>query len=357
MAVRYIDNVPCIDGGGEIRKLAAFPPPPQIYGTAPRYSSKFEAVDPSTWADFDFANILELIIRNQATYGSCTGHAGVTAEDIILRKIGANPPLLSCTFPYAQVNGGRDQGASVSSILQVLKQLGTCTHAECDTDQIFKNQIPASAYKTALKYQVFEAFLCRTYEEIVDAINRGFPVPLGIQVGNNFSRLNNEGIAPLPDMIIGGHALCGIGIKKYKGVWLVKVQNSWGKQWGIDGCCYLTKNHFTHMIDSYAIMYAENTPPPIAKAEETKGVSRGFSLGDIAFEEMKKQEDAKFLEAVNQPLPEPTPTPAQEEPQSAPEPQESLLAQFQEESTTDVGTASLVHTDPDGVVNTPKKKH
>jgi hypothetical protein len=330
MAVRYIDGVPCIDGGGEIRKLAAMPPPPQMLATAKQYTADYMAPDPSTWADFDFADILTLIIRNQSQYGSCTGHAGVTATDIILRKIGSDVPLLSCTFPYAQVNGGRDNGASVSSILKVLTQLGTCTHAECGTDQIYKQQIPQSAYATAKKYQVTEAFLCRTYNEIVDAINRGFPVPLGIQVGNNFSRLDNNGIAPLPDMAIGGHALCGIGIKQYRGEWLVKVQNSWDTRWGMKGCCYLTRSHFIHMIDAYAIMYGDNlNPPPIAKAEEK------VTLPELVLQEVVPQ---------------------------APESQEvteenSLLAQFQEsEQELDAGTPGLTHTDPDGLMETTGKK-
>jgi hypothetical protein len=395
MSIKYVNGVPCIDAGGELRKLAALPPPPQMLATASRFSDNVAAPDPSTWQDFDFTDILPPIIRNQASHGSCTGHAGVTAEDIILRKIGVNTPLLSCTFPYAHVNNGRDEGASVSSILQVLKQLGTCTHAECGTDQIYKQQIPQSAYETAKKYQVFEAFLCRTFEELCEAINRGFPVAFGIQVGNNFSRLSLDGVAPLPDMVVGGHALCGVGIKKYKGVWVIKTQNSWGDRWGMHGFCYLTRGHFTNLIDAYALQYAENTnPPPIATVEKkiitpmfTKSLVKWIGVTDELgkhiippeIKAMMEIEDAKFLAAINAPLPaiEPEPEPIKEEAPPAPEPEKievatepilepvssenSLMQQLADEppppaETPDddklvEGGPSLTHTDPEAVMD------
>jgi len=267
MPLQYIGGVPCIDGGGEVRKLAALPPPPAMLAQAPRFSA-FAAPDPSTWKDFDLSDIVSIAIRNQSQYGSCTGHAGIAVEDIVRQKMGLEPVLLSCTFPYAHVNGGRDNGASVSSILKVLKEIGTCTNAECGTDQIYKQQIPQSAFKTAEKFKIEEAFLCRSFDELCEAINRGFPVAFGIMIGQNFNRLSADGIAPLPDMIAGGHALAGVGLKKHNGGWLIKTQNSWGTRWGINGFCYLTRGHFNNMVDGYAIMYANNTVlPPIAKPE------------------------------------------------------------------------------------------
>jgi len=375
MPLQYIDGLPCIDGGGEVRKLAALPPPPAMLAQATRFSS-FAAPDPSTWKDCDLSEIVSITIRNQGQYGSCTGHAGIAIEDLIRQKMGLEPVLLSCTFPYAHVNGGRDNGASVSSILKVLKEIGTCTHAECGTDQIYKQQIPQSAFKTAEKFKIEEAFLCRSFEEICEAINRGFPVAFGIMIGQNFNRLSAEGVAPLPDVIAGGHALAGVGLKKQRGGWLIKTQNSWGTRWGINGFCYLTRGHFDNMVDAYAIMYANNTNlPPVAKSEivtgepevEEKAVPldehlpakiesvevitpteepvveqkqietapaiveiqdrlEPVTFRDSMMKQIMAEEDKRFLDAVNAPLPE----------------------QDQEEKPVN-GTASMTHTDPDAL--------
>lgn len=268
MAVTYVHGVPCINGGGQVRKLAALKPTDEDKAHfKTRLFSSVMAPDPSSWRECDLS-IYKSPMRNQEHHGSCTGHAGVTAIDIVRRAMGQAPVLLSCTFPYSLVNGGRDQGASVSSILRVLEKYGTCTHAECGTDQIFKNQYPQTVYETAKKYMAQEAFLCRNFEEVCEAVNKGFPVPFGIQIGQNFNQLNSDGVCPPPDTVVGGHALCGVGLKKSRtGTWLLKFQNSWTEQWGLMGFAYLSKGSFDNMVDAYAIMYVTNIngPPTVIK--------------------------------------------------------------------------------------------
>lgn len=263
-----IDGLPALEAAGEYRKLAAMKPEPELLATMQRFSSVM-SVDPSTWKDCDYS-FYGSPIRDQKSFGSCTGQAGVTAMDYLRRKEGEENISLSATFPYAQVNGGRDRGASVSQVLKVLEQIGTCTDAECSTDQIFKNQIQQSAYQTAKKYRVRESFLCRTFEELCEGVNRGFIGACGIRVGQNFNRLNGDGIAPLPDVEIGGHALCVVGLKKWRGnTWLLKIQNSWSARWGLNGFCYLTKGHFDRMVDGYMIQYVLRNNVPIVPTQES----------------------------------------------------------------------------------------
>jgi hypothetical protein len=274
MSVVYIDGMPSIDdGSGEFRKLAALPPEPMLMASASMFSD-VAAPDPSSWRDCDLLEIVEPDVRDQKQTSACVGFSSVTAMDIIRRKMGQTPVKLSCTFLYAQINGGRDQGASVSAGLKALQQYGTCTEAECGITQIFKNQIPQSAYETAKKYQIHEAYLCRSFDELCEAVNLGFTVVFGIQIGANFSRLSPEGIAPLPDRIVGGHALCGVGLRKAGSDWLLKFQNSWTPNWGNKGCAFLTRRHFSQMTDGYAIMYAENqNPPPVARMSRVEGTA------------------------------------------------------------------------------------
>jgi hypothetical protein len=258
---------------GVSRKLAALKPSQDMMASARRFGDTHPVLQSGQWRERDLS-FVNSPLRNQQQNGSCTGHAGVTAFDTACRQVGWVPPLLSCTFPYAQVNGGQDKGASVSSILAVLQQLGTCLDSECGTDQIFKQQIPQSAYTTAKSFMAEPtgangAFLVRSFEEICSALTLGFPVAFGIRIGQNFNQLSQDGICPPPNMVIGGHALCAVGLKRYRNTWIIKFQNSWGPQWGMNGFAYLTQASFDQMVDAYAIVVPRESvvdkdqPPPV----------------------------------------------------------------------------------------------
>jgi hypothetical protein len=242
--------------GGEYRSLGCLPTEPQLLGAASRFGDSFPTLEADDLKECDFA-FHGSPVRNQKQFGSCGGQAGVTSLDICLRMIGEKPPYLSATFPYALANGGRDQGSSLGNILKILKTYGTCTEELMPTEKIYKQQIPQEAWEIAKKFMVLDNLLCRTYKEMISAIGLGFPVELGIMVGKNFGELDSEGVCPLPDQILGGHALCGMGIKKSQrtGEWLIKVQNSWAIQWGIKGYAFIRAAHFGQIGDAWAMVY------------------------------------------------------------------------------------------------------
>jgi hypothetical protein len=262
-------TLPVMNILGVDRKLAALSPSPQHARIGRVFKEVHEVVDPASWTDTDLSQTYKTPIRDQGQHGSCTGHAGVTALTYALEQAGVEPPLLSCTFPYGLVNGGQDNGASVSSILQVLLQTGTCTEAVVPEALIYQNQFPQNAWTDAQNWMAAEFLKIATYEELCQAISLGYPTAFGIRVGRNFSNLNAQGVCPLPNMVIGGHALCGVGLKKtFNDSWLVKFQNSWTANWGLSGFAYLTRGHFDQLIDAYAITHPKIlTPdgPPIAK--------------------------------------------------------------------------------------------
>lgn len=266
-----IDRQHAIHEGGEYRKLACLPPEPMLLSAAQRYGDSYPiiTIDQLEDRDYEFYGSPK---RNQKSHGSCAGHAGVTSLDTALRMIGYTPPLLSCTFPYALANGGQDNGSSLSVILQVLQKYGTCTEAMFNVDMIYQNQISQQAFAAAKQFEAVQAFLCRSFSELCSAIHLGYPVSLGIMVGDNFGQLDAEGVCPLPQRVLGGHALCGMGLKKSKrtGEPLIKFQNSWTPQWGLNGCAYLREAHFGQISDGWALVYpkeqAGNLPPLVPAA-------------------------------------------------------------------------------------------
>jgi hypothetical protein len=254
MPLNYINGVPVIEITGVTRALAALPPNLRLKTAFRSFKTVYPVVPRGQWHPVDY-RWCEIKTKDQRQHGSCTGHASSTALEYHRQIAGMPKVELSATFPYAQANGGQDQGASVSGMMEILTQVGTCTAAECGVEQIFKNQIPPSAYETAKKFQLQEALSCRSFDEFGSALLKFGPVALGIVVGQNFARLDRNGIAPLPDVAAGGHALAGVGLKQINGQWYILIHNSWGTSFGFDGgFAYIGERHCMRMLDGFGLI-------------------------------------------------------------------------------------------------------
>jgi hypothetical protein len=165
--------------------------------------------------------------------------------------------LFSPTSIYARINGGRDQGAQVASGLEAIKTYGTCFQEQFGEDKIYAQQLSAAAAKTATRFRVLEAYKINNWSELGTAITKGFVVVSGIGVGDNFSNLDSNGVAPLPNRVIGGHCLASFGLKKVSGIWVANTRNSWGDRWGKLGNCYLQRDawhpQYGFPFDAFAI--------------------------------------------------------------------------------------------------------
>ena len=77
------------------------------------------------------------------------------------------------------------------------------------------------------------------------AISHNLPVAFGCVIYENFKDLDENFVVPYPaGNALGGHAMLGIGYDSEKK--LLKVQNSWGAEWGDKGCCYI---HYEHVLN------------------------------------------------------------------------------------------------------------
>lgn len=318
MPVEVINNLPAVEIAGGWRVLAALRPSLELRTAFARFSARYPVVPRDAWRDVDYS-WHGIRTRDQRSTSSCTGHA-IQAAFMTLRAAAGMPKVeLSATFPYAQVNGGVDRGASVSALLRVLMQLGTCTEAECTLDQLFKNQISVQAYKTAEDYRLQEGFACRTFDEFASSLVLGFTGAIGIMVGQNFGRLDRNGVAPLPDVAIGGHALAIVGLKKLGGEWHLKLHNSWGENFGFDGgYCYISERHTQRLLDGFALVIPRESareddrdeppdvrlrlsPPVVVSVPETPppAVEPVVECGlPDAVRALMAEEDAEFLDAL-----------------------------------------------------------
>lgn len=273
MPITYENGLPAVDIAGEKRILGALPPTLAEKMRFKRMRDVNAILPREQWEERDFRHLGSPVL-NQHNHAACTNYAGVTCMDIARRHCGYPNVELSRTFNYAQINGGVDGGASLSAMLTQLKEVGAAPAEIVGPNQIFKHQIPQEAYAAAGNYKIQEAFSCRTFDEIGTALTRNCLVAIGILVGQNFGRLDKDGVAPLPVSTAGGHAMAIVGMKRVGRDWFLLAQNSWGKAFGFDGFCYLHETHLQRLLDAFAIFLPKESPargddePPQVKLAE-----------------------------------------------------------------------------------------
>lgn len=282
-------GLPFIDVGGEARSLGCLPPDPN-FSALPNFEARFEVLPESKWEENSLKDA-KPPIRNQRNHGSCTGQGTVSCYTVAKKKMAPSENFepLSATFIYGHINGGQDQGARVSDAMMAILQIGTCYDKQVPWNMIYKQQFPPGAFETAKRFKAQEAYKLNSFEELCTALTLGIPCASGLAVGRNFTRgeLRSDGVAPLPDVIVGGHCLAHLGLTRKNGIWVVETFNSWGKEWGMNGWCYLTKEHWSpgygFPFDCFAIYSVaddvadkDDNPPEFAyndqhKAEQEQG--------------------------------------------------------------------------------------
>lgn len=269
-----ISNFPAVKFDGEYRVLACIPSDDNHdFGDWNEYFGNIQGADTFQLREIDFSWLHNRIL-NQGQTSSCVGHCAAEGMEIVWRQAGHEPQLFTPYFTYAQINNGRDAGAMISNALMSLKRDGGCPANLLEDKVYYKNNLPQQAVQAAQRFKIFKGLQCSSFDAICQAINLGFGTPLGIMVGQNFPKLDSDGIAPLPNGGGGGHCLLGVGLKQHQRYgWLIKVQNSWGEKYGLKGFCYLHKGHFQYMqIDAFAIQAVFDDPQDSTPNDEVPTV-------------------------------------------------------------------------------------
>lgn len=232
------------------------------------------SLDPSQWQEIDL-QWYKNPIWDQGMTSSCTGQGTNAGMQMCYMQSGRPLMQFNPYFTYGMVNGGRDAGAMISDCLRSLISDGACPHDDLQKGMMFKNQFPQKAFTDAKRFRLEQAYKCSSFEAICSAISLGFVCPLGIYVGQNFPQIDNEGVCPLPGGGGGGHCILGMGLKKSNRYgWLIKIQNSWGTSFGMNGFAYIHKGHFQKMNpDAFAIQTIIDDPQDSTPADEVPVVT------------------------------------------------------------------------------------
>lgn len=263
-----ISNLPSIKFDGVYRVLGCIPSDDNH--DIPNFDTFLTAQAVNELREIDLSQTYVAHINDQGRTSSCVGQGSDAGMEMVWQQMGNAPVDFDAYFVYGLVNGGRDAGGMISNALMALKQYGACPTGLLPRGVMFSNQFPPEAFEAAKRFRLSMAFKCNTFDEICQAINVGFCCPLGIMVGDNFPQIDEDGVAPLPAGGGGGHCILGVGIKMHPQYgWVIKIQNSWGKRFGMDGYCYLRREHFRQMSpDAFAIQAAFDDPQDTNPADD-----------------------------------------------------------------------------------------
>lgn len=271
IGLKSISALPAIQFDGLYRVLGCLPETNESRSRFPVFGSQMAApLDPSQWQEIDLEWYAAPTLDQKMT-SACVSFCCTSGMHMAYLQSGRPLVEFHPFFVYGLINGGRDAGAMISDGLMALKNYGICQKDEMPPNVMFQQQFPKQAFENAKRFRLGQAYQCPTFESICSAISLGFMCPLGIFVGNNFSQVDAQGVAPLPaGNGGGGHCILGMGLKKSTRFgWLIKIKNSWGSKYGINGYAYIHKGHFQRMQpDAFAIQSVIDDPQDNTPVDE-----------------------------------------------------------------------------------------
>lgn len=189
-------------------------------------------------------------VVDQGQIGSCTANSSASAMAFLERK-SKSDTLFSRLFIYAKTRElegtplSEDSGAEIRDVMKALATYGVPYESEWPYDTSkFSDEPPAQAAADALAHKAVLYYRCPNLFSLKASLHQGFPVVIGFSVPENMmsDQCANTGIVLPPAMgenFVGGHAVLAVGYDvnfvcgSTRGA--VLCQNSWSRNWGIDG--------------------------------------------------------------------------------------------------------------------------
>ena len=201
--------------------------------------------------------------------------------------------IFSPAFIYNQINNGVDGGSYFTDALNILSQQGAVKWVDMPyNEQDYLTKPNTSQKNKAKNYQIDFWRRVNVYDqkEVKAQINAGFPVIIGAMVDNEFSvrgrNLSGQDYiwSSAGSTQQGGHAMLVVGFDDSRGAF--KVLNSWGKDWGRDGYCWITYNLFPQVVkEGYvmkdAVNSVDDTPRPNPVVNPTSDLQADIVVNNV----------------------------------------------------------------------------
>lgn len=217
-------------------------------------------------------------IKSQGSQGACSAFSSVSVLEYFLSKIQNKQTDLSEAFVYYNAREIReetevDEGATFRDIIEAIRDKGVCVEELCPYNQEVYNERPSEkAYSEAERRKITEAKNVHLdVNDVKSALAHGFPVIISARAFDSYL-LNANGVLrpPTPEELEktkDNHAMVICGYIDKEGFFIVR--NSWGKNFGDNGYCYMPYEYF-------------RTPNAINQAYVVTGINvPGFKPGEL----------------------------------------------------------------------------
>jgi C1A family cysteine protease len=219
------------------------------------YTPQIESIDFREMVDL--RGYLSEDIENQGMIGSCVTNAIATALEYISKRSTGSFFPMSRMFLYYTARDFANEDAEIkdvgSNIFQALLSVqkdGVCLESSWPYDIEKVNEKPNSyAYVEAEKYKVEQFLKIKpNLDDMLSCLSEGYPFVFGLKITDSFNKLDGFISVPSSDEvrsdIHGNHAMLCVGFNREKKVFIVR--NSWGKDWGDKGYCYIPFDYMTN---------------------------------------------------------------------------------------------------------------
>jgi C1A family cysteine protease len=210
-------------------------------------------------------------VYNQGPLGSCTGHGiggSIHIDRMKLQLPDMTPSALFIYYNERDMMGTvmEDSGASIRDGVKSINIYGVCS-SEVWPYIIakFAEKPPVSVYQEALKHPKirYERVDNTRLDDIKGVLFEGYPIVFGCDVYTSFDtpETAKTGIIPFPNYskffnspvaaedYISGHCMIIVGYDDRIQCFIVR--NSWGKEWGDNGYCYIPYDYLTNKYLAY----------------------------------------------------------------------------------------------------------
>lgn len=187
-------------------------------------------------------------VDDQGLLGSCVANAITNAYELMV--LYRQPKMfvdLSRLFVYYNARAYsnllyEDSGTSIRDGLRGLKEFGVCKESLWPyAIENFDDRPTEECYKEAYPRRIKEYQRVSTLVEIMELLDKNFPVITGINIYPSFNALTEDSpVLPLPGIFEtrqGEHAVVLVGYDMSKEYFIAK--NSYGPKWGLQGYCYI----------------------------------------------------------------------------------------------------------------------
>ena len=256
-------------------------------------------------------------VGNQGQQGSCvawsTAYANKSYHEFVERKdrgdwvyqSGSSPnykTLFSPAFIYNQINGGRDNGSSISDAMALIVSKGAVPWDVMPyNEKNYTKQPSAEQFQLASKFKAKEFQRVRYNEpsEIKSQLAQGRPVVVGILINENIYEIGKKIYNEAKGANLGGHAITLVGYDDSTQAF--KYQNSWGVEWGDKGFGYIDYRYFSKVCRSAFVMVDLIDPNPQPEVSDKKNpeITPPVADNNITPEEKKEISPPEEINASN----------------------------------------------------------